>query len=239
MLPTSTTEDEQALNADVAILPIGSFEQHGPYLPLTTDTIIACTIGQAIADKYPIRLLSPITISCSHEHSAWSGTVSISAATLYAIIHDIRDSLKHQGIRKLVLLNAHGGNYVLRNVVQESTTREDAMALFPTNTDWATARTAAGIVTSNHEDMHAGEAETSILLHACPEFVRNGYQTADQIANERDLLLTRGMQFYTPSGVIGRPSLASAAKGRVALASLVEAFASCLAILADTERITT
>jgi creatinine amidohydrolase len=86
VLPISTTNDAKTLKADVAVLPVGSFEQHGPFLPLATDTLIACIIGQALAASYPVQLLSPVTISCSHEHSAWPGTVSISAKTLYSII---------------------------------------------------------------------------------------------------------------------------------------------------------
>jgi creatinine amidohydrolase len=89
----------------------------------------------------------------------------------------------------------------------------------------------AGIVTSDHEDMHAGELETSILLHGCPELVRDGYTTSDHIANLRADLLTVGMEAYTSSGVIGRPSLGSALKGKAAVASLVESFAHCLETL--------
>ena len=102
------------------------------------------------------------------------------------------------------------------------------MALFPENTQWATARAAASMTTSNHEDMHAGELETSILLHAYPEVVRAGYETADHVADDRTGLLTLGMEHYTESGIIGRPSLASAMKGKAALASLVNNFAHCL-----------
>jgi creatinine amidohydrolase len=105
------------------------------------------------------------------------------------------------------------------------------MALFPTGGDWAEARKSAGLVTSNHEDMHAGELEKSILLHAHPELVRDGYQTADWVVDDRRHLLTTGMSEYTQSGVIGRPSLASAEKGKAVLASLVDRFASVLEIL--------
>src|SRR6266851_10026129 len=94
LMPISTTEDERARNAAVAVLPIGSFEQHGPYLPLITDTAVACIIAQAVSDAYPVRYLPPITISCSHEHKAWPGTVSISSRTLYAIVEDIQRSLQ-------------------------------------------------------------------------------------------------------------------------------------------------
>ena len=233
LMPGLTTEEARARNAAVAVLPIGSFEQHGPYLPLITDTAVACIIAREIADAYPVQCLPPVTISCSHEHKAWPGTVSISSRTLYAIVADIQQSLRHSGIGKLILINGHGGNYVLKNIVQEATVDGPCMALFPTGANWAQARAAAGMATSDHEDMHAGELETSILLHGCPELVRDGYETADHLADERADLLTVGIEAYTTSGIIGRPSLASASKGKSAVATLVESFAHCLKIVTD------
>ncbi|MFB4266737.1 creatininase family protein [Nonomuraea sp. GTA35] len=228
LLPTQTTQDERMREARVAILPIGSFEQHGPHLPLITDAAIASIISREIAHRYPVRHLPPITISCSHEHKAWPGTVSISARTLFALVIDVQTSLRASGINKLVLINAHGGNYVLSNIVQEATVTERCMALFPTNADWNAARANAMLETSGHEDMHAGELEVSILLAANPELVQDGYDTVDHVANDRKDLLTVGMEAYTKTGVIGRPSLATAEKGRAVLDHLGEAFRSCL-----------
>jgi creatinine amidohydrolase len=87
------------------------------------------------------------------------------------------------------------------------------------------------LATSDHEDMHPGELETSILLYAHLELVRDGYHAADWITGDRRHLLTTGMREYTQSGVIGRPSLASAEKDKAVLGSLVESFASVLEIL--------
>jgi hypothetical protein len=84
----------------------------GDYLPLTTDTVVATVITRELCDAYPLLQLPPVPISCSHEHSAWPGTVSISAATLYAIIGDIYSSIARSGLTSLVLVNGHGGNYV-------------------------------------------------------------------------------------------------------------------------------
>ncbi|MGW1894852.1 creatininase family protein [Streptomyces sp. NPDC002004] len=232
LLPLCTTDDVRARAATVAVLPIGSFEQHGPFLPLITDTVIACTIAREIAATHTVQLLPPLTISCSHEHADWPGTVSISAATLHAVVRDITDSLARSGIDALVLVNGHGGNYVLRNVVQESVTGTTRMALFPGSADWDTARARAGLVTSARSDMHAGEAETSILLHAHPELVGSGHESSDVVADERKHLLTLGLRPYTESGVVGRPSLASAEKGKELLASLVDSFAEYVSVLA-------
>lgn len=230
-LPTATTTEERHRNAHVAILPVGSFEQHGDHLPLSTDTIIATLIARRIAEAYPVLLLPPITISCSHEHSAWPGTVSISARTLHAVITDIYDSVTRTGPRALVVVNAHGGNYVLSNVIQEASAEGRAMALFPTRDDWQAARSAAKLASSTHEDMHAGEIETSILLHACPEVIRPGYESADHVADDRRYLLTEGMRAYTDTGVIGRPSLATAEKGKAVLDSLTSSFADVMNLL--------
>ncbi|WP_055553319.1 creatininase family protein [Streptomyces sp. NBRC 110028] len=233
LLPSTTTEEVRARRAGVAVLPIGSFEQHGAYLPLVTDTVIACTIAREIAAAYPVQLLPPVTVSCSHEHANWPGTVSISAATLYSVVRDIAGSLRRSGIGSLILVNGHGGNYVLRNIVQESAGTGTRMALFPGSADWDTARGRAGVRTPSYSDMHAGEVETSILLHAHPELVRPGYETSDCLADNRKHLLTLGMAEYTESGVIGRPSLASAEKGKELLAALTESFAEYLSVVGE------
>ncbi|MGW2082655.1 creatininase family protein [Streptomyces sp. NPDC001939] len=233
LLPTITTTDVQEQGPQVAILPIGSYEQHGPYLPLVTDTAIACIIAREVASAYPVLSLPPISIACSHEHGTWAGTVSISARTLHAVITDITASLEASGIRKLVLVNAHGGNYVLSNIVQEANLSEPRMTLFPQVREWSRARKDAGLASDAHDDMHAGEMETSILLHAEPSLVRRGYETADHDGGERPFLLAHGMKAYTDTGVIGFPSYGTADKGKIALASLVDAFAEHLRALGD------
>jgi creatinine amidohydrolase len=88
------------------------------------------TCGGVSAFQLPL-----ITILCSHEHSSWPGTLSISARTLSAIIADITQSLEQSGISKVVLVNGHGGNYALSNVVQEANVSGKRMALFPTGED--------------------------------------------------------------------------------------------------------
>lgn len=229
LLPAETTVDVREKKASVALLPIGSFEQHGSHLPLSTDTLIAATIAHEIAAAYDVFRLPPVTLSCSHEHAAWTGTVSVSATTLAAVVRDVAASLVRQGVRTLVLVNAHGGNYVLGNVVQEASVDADPLLhLFPGEHDWLAAREAAGLESSIVADMHAGEIETSVLLHAHPHLVRPHWATADEDAPDRPHLLSAGLQAYSRSGVVGRPSAASAEKGAAVLASLVRSFAGYL-----------
>ena len=229
-LTTATSRDERERVAQVAVLPIGSFEQHGEHLPLITDALVAQLIASTIAEAYNLFLLPPLTISCSHEHAGFAGTVSLSARTLHAVIEDIRASLRQSGIEKLVLVNGHGGNYVLSNIVQEANVSGPSITLFPTRTDWDAARRDAGLETSAHDDMHAGELEVSLLLHAWPDLVGADYKSADHMA-ERPLLLVRGVDAYSNSGVLGRPSLGTAEKGKAVLESLAGAFAEHLVAL--------
>ena len=204
-----------------AVLPIGSFEQHGPHLPLATDTLIACEIARRCAEAHDLLLLPPITFSCSHEHAAFPGTISLGATTLVRVIDEICADLQRQGIAKVVIVNAHGGNNVLVNFAQEANRDRRRVLLYPTSAHWTDARQAAGCATSNHQDMHGGELETSILLSIDADLVRAGWETADHEADDRSLLTLLGMAEYTASGVIGRPSLATPDKGTALLESIV------------------
>jgi len=231
LLPSATANEVRDANYQVAVLPVGSLEQHGDHLPITTDTLVANLIAQEISATYDLFLLPPVTFGCSHEHAALGATVSIRATTLYDVVNDIADSLRRSGVMKLVVVNGHGGNYVLSNVVQEANERDRRMALFPSRSDWDAARSAAGMETIGHDDMHAGELETSLLLSSEPELVRASFGAADHDASDRPLLLTQGMKGYAPSGVIGRPALASAEKGKAALVDLVMRFSAHLEAL--------
>ncbi|MER8100449.1 creatininase family protein [Kitasatospora sp. NPDC094016] len=232
LITAATSADERRRGAKIAVLPVGSFEQHGDHLPLTTDTVVAGLIAQRIAADYGLFLLPPITVSCSHEHAHLPGTVSISAATLYAVVNDIWKSLQASGVPGLLIVNGHGGNYVLSNVVQEANTSGPRVALFPVREDWHQAREAAGLVSSGAEDMHGDELEVSLLLHGAPELIRDGIERDDHSAPERPHLLTLGMAGYTKNGVIGQPSLGTSAKGRALLDSLSRSAAAHLSILA-------
>ena len=230
-ITTATSRDERERGARVAVLPVGSFEQHGDFLPLITDTLVAGVIARRLSTEYGLFLLPPVTLSCSQEHTGFAGTVSISAKTLIALVADVAESLHRTDIDRLAIINGHGGNYVLSNIVQQANVAGPRMTLFPGRTEWDTARTAAGLQTTASEDMHAGELEVSLLLHTYPELVSDDFRHGDWQADERPHLLVTGMRGYTESGVIGRPSLATAEKGRAILDSLARSFKDHLVLL--------
>ncbi|KJK57715.1 creatininase family protein [Saccharothrix sp. ST-888] len=233
LITDATSADERRRGPKVAVLPVGSFEQHGEHLPLTTDTVVASMIAQRIAADYDLFLLPPITVSCSHEHAPMAGTVSISATTLYAVVNDIWRSLQASGVPGLIIVNGHGGNYVLANVVQEANTTGRHIALFPVREDWHRARAEAKLESSSAEDMHGGELEVSLLLHGAPELVREGIEYDDHSAPHRPHLLTVGMAGYTGNGIIGQPSLGTPAKGKAILDSLSRSAAAHLTVLTE------
>jgi creatinine amidohydrolase len=140
--------------------------------------------------------------------------------------------LQRSGVPNLVIVNGHGGNYVLGNIVQELAVDGPRIALFPGRDDWARARADAELISDPHEDMHAGEIETSLLLHLHPAAVRDSFTGADHDGSDRRVhLLTLGMKAYTETGVIGQPSSSTADKGRSVLDSLASSFADYLTVL--------
>ena len=209
---------------ELAVLPVGAFEQHGSHLPLATDSLIAGALAAGLADKTGALLLPVLPVSCSQEHAGFPGTVWLAAGTLAAVVGDIRTSLAHAGIERLAIVNAHGGNLVLAHLAREANLDGPRVWLGPGRHIQEAAFAAAGIETSVHDDMHAGEYETSVLLHCWPGLVRMADAT-DELA-ERPQLAVRGLAAYSRSGTVGRPTRATAAKGEAALAAMVEAMAA-------------
>ena len=208
----------------LAVLPVGAFEQHGSHLPLATDSLIAGALAAGLAEKTGALLLPVLPVSCSQEHAGFPGTVWLAAGTLAAVVEDMRASLAHAGIERLAIVNAHGGNLVLAHLAREANLDGPRVWLGPGRHIQEAAFAAAGIETSVHDDMHAGEYETSVLLHCWPRLVRMA-DAADELA-ERPLLAVRGLAAYSRSGTVGRPTRATAAKGEAALAAMVEAMAA-------------
>ena len=199
---------------DTAILGIGSLEQHSLHLPVETDFFFASRISRAAADRLDAMLLNPLPYSTSLEHIGFAGTVTLKPETLRAVVWDIAESVNRWGIRFLVLLNAHGGNFCLIPAARQWNMDKKLPHLLLV--DFFSGLSDVGA------NLHAGEIETSMMLHLAPERVR-AEKPEDFIPEWSRADLTHfGMRGVSPTGVWGYPSRATAEKGARWFAEAVE-----------------
>ncbi|HEY8481800.1 MAG TPA: mycofactocin biosynthesis peptidyl-dipeptidase MftE [Spirillospora sp.] len=198
----------------LVLVPVGSTEQHGPHLPLSTDTVIAEAVASRAAAVLRARGAGPVTVApaiaygASGEHAGFPGTISIGHEALRAVIVETVRSLAAWAGR-VVFVNGHGGNVAALDAAAGLLRAEGHDA----------AWTGCGVPGG---DAHAGLTETSMMLHLAPGLVRPfGGVAGDTrpLAALMPELVARGVRAVSPSGVLGDPAGASAEHGR----ELVEA----------------
>lgn len=210
----------EELNTDLAIIPLGSIEQHGPHLPVMTDWAIAQDLGQKVAEELNAFLIPAIPIVTCREHMGKKGSVWVNATTLYQYLHDMVMSLIQQGFKKVVFIQCHGGIFIMTPLVRElnATLNPEAYIVNIDTVDYFGKLYEEGILESNTE-LHAGECETSMMLHIAPDTVDMS-KAADFVPEAPRSSLGYGSIFrYSPSGVWGEPTKASAEKGQKILES--------------------
>src|SRR5690606_27443145 len=159
----------------IVVLPLGAHEQHGPHLPFETDTIIAEGIAQRISEALPsdlnVNFLPAQPIGYSIEHMDVDGTRSLAFSEAINQWIGIGENLHAGGIRKLVMLNAHGGNSPLMTIVAtELRARLDMLAVA---TSWTRFGLPEGLISDEAKklDIHGGFIETSVMLALRPDLV--------------------------------------------------------------------
>jgi mycofactocin precursor peptide peptidase len=217
-LPDAIWTDIERAARRVVIVPLGSLEQHGPHLPLDTDTRIAVAVAHgAAAGRDGVAVAPAIAFGSSGEHDGFPGTLSIGTPALTEMLVELgRDASRHW--RALLLVNGHGGNH-------------DAVSAAIGRLTGEGRRCAAFSVAPEGADAHAGRAETSLLLHLDPASVRREHAEAGEtrpIAELLDRLRRDGVRPISPNGVLGDPRGATAEEGRRLLEQLI---AGCIARL--------
>lgn len=211
-------EFEAALaQTTTVIVPYGSVEEHGPHLPLGTDTLHALEVAEGAARHYPMFVAPPVYYGLCRSTSDHPGTVSISGNTLKLLTLDLGRELYRQGCRRLVFLTGHAGGTHVAAIVEagEQLLRElpevrvavvNILELLRES-----LKETPGLVTTAG-DGHAGEVETAIMLAAHPHLVKG--RAPAQWPDFPKFILVRDKRRFWPGGVWGDPGAATAEKGK-------------------------
>ena len=217
----NTWKDIEDSGVTVAVVPIGSTEQHGTNLPLASDSLITAKVAEALAEGSGAYLVPLLPISTSPEHLSFRGTVTLTHETLKAVVTDIVDSLAKTGFKTIILVSLHGGNYVLWSdfVPQLDRKYPDVTVLVADlQHAWDEAYKAAGFTTPG---MHADECEASLIASLRPDLV--GPDPVDFPISKERLKDARvdhtgfplDVREVSPFGALGEPSKGSKEKGDI------------------------
>jgi creatinine amidohydrolase len=243
-----TTRDFASLDpaATVAVLPLGATEQHGPHLPLSVDQtlvdgVVAACIPQ-LAAATPVLFLPTQHVGYSPEHSRFAGTLTLSSSTVINTWTEIGESVARAGLRKLLLLNSHGGQVGLMDIVARELRTRCEMIVYSCswwNLPLGDAATGQFSAEEHRFGVHAGEIETSMMLalrsqHVEMKQARDFKSTSQEraakypiLGNGKSAKLGWAMQDYNAEGAAGNAAAATAEKGR----ALLEAAGKQLALL--------
>ena len=219
---------EAARAGAVAVLPVGATEQHGPHLATGTDAIIAEHAARAAAARTDDIVLPTVEYGCSLGHTAkWPGTLSLSPATLTAVVEDVGRWVHASGFRKLVLVNAHATNAPSCGSALLKLRHELPELRLRLVTVWDLSDEIAAAYREDAPDFHANAAETSIMLQVEPALVH-----LDRAVDEPDRTVGLVFQYTMPqttaSGVVGTPTKSTPEHGAELFGSVVEALVRLL-----------
>jgi creatinine amidohydrolase len=239
-----TTEEIATLDGErtLLVLPVGAVEQHGPHLPILTDTLVPQALLARALELRPddgrVYALPPQAYGKSNEHMGFAGVFPLSADTLARTLREIAAGVASSGLRRLMFLNGHGGNtdvldYVARDI------RAD-LGLVCVSAHPFRFGLAADVVSDAEQGfgIHAGEAETSVLMHLAPDLVHDDRFEAElpEVRTRLRRLSLKGAASFgwvtrdlSASGTIGDPRAATAEKGR----AIFEAEAALVSELID------
>lgn len=226
-------KDALAAGTDRVVIGLGAVEQHGPHLPLLTDTLIAQTVAGLFAQRIGRALVGPtIVTGCSPHHLAFPGTVSLRKETLQSVIEDYITSLNQHGFRTLIFIPIHGGDYPPLQAAVENLRGKVQARLLAFHDITAVANLVGRMVAAHgfdpaEEGIHAGQFETSLVWAIAPQLVNPQRYVRGYIGDVHEALQIlysdpRGMLALGPTGIMGDPQGASPENGRDYLRQMID-----------------
>jgi creatinine amidohydrolase len=251
-LPYLTTQQVAALphkERAVVVLPIASIEQHGPHLPLYTDSLILDEVLRrtlaTLPHHFPVWVLPMLAYGKSNEHVGFAGTVTLTSETLICVLKDIGASVARSGFRRLAILNSHGGNTEIIDFVIRDIREQTGLLVFALHVYLRIAPPSAGLTeTERTYGIHAGDVETSILLRCRPDLVKKELapsslpahlQTAKHPPFMGPLTFAWLTHDISPNGVLGDATTADAEKGERFLSDAASQTGELLRAIVDFE----
>ena len=218
------------------ILPLGSLEEHGPHLPLGTDTFHALEVARRAAELRPVLVAPPVFYGLCRSTREHPGTISISGDTLRALVTELGREFYRQGLRQVVIMSGHAGGTHMAALVEAGETllaelpevRVAVVNLLDLLREVVAARPD---LVKTKGDSHAGEVETALMLAAYPHLVE-GSAPAEWPAFPK-YVLVRDKRRHWPGGVWGDPGAASAAQGEAILQAEAERLVEILDFLSQ------
>lgn len=236
LLADCSTTDAAARLADaaVALLPTGATEQHGPHLPLGTDTRAALGVLERL-ERDDVVVLPPLAVGVSDHHRQFSGTLSVSSETFAAYVREVVESLAVHGVQKVVVVNGHGGNDDALRRVARRLRQEETAFVVPWNW-WSNLGDEHEALFGRDHVGHAGAAETSVISALAPALVdSDAFVEADAGAGDvwgvhvAGAMVLDDAADFSENGVVGVPSDGNAEAG----ARLLDAASADLDALCD------
>ncbi|NKK72833.1 creatininase family protein [Rhizobium leguminosarum bv. viciae] len=234
----------------VAVLPVGAVEQHGPHLPVRVDAAINNGIMEHAAAKmeadFPALILPTMSVGKSNEHTAFPGTLTLSAETLGRLWYEVCESVFRAGVRKVLFVNSHGGQPQVMEIVCRQLRIN--LGMFAVSSQWSRFTDLSDMFGGEERKhgVHAGEVETSVLHYLHPELVDMQYAEdfvplSKQLEMEYDMLMTEGgavgfgwqAQDLHPSGACGNAAAADAERGRITVERAADRLIKLIKEVAD------
>lgn len=230
----------------IAILPTAAIEQHGPHLTVGTDTLIGQGMLEELRRQAPddldLRILPLQAVGKSNEHLWAAGTLTLTAATALAAWTEIGLGVARAGIRKIAIVNSHGGNLDLVSILsRELRVQADMLAV---KCQWGAFGTPEGMYSDQEKQfgIHGGDVETSLMLHFRPETVDMAAAQDFRSTAEQSAISPIGPVSYgwiasdlNPEGTVGEAHLATAEKGAATARHQVAGFVDLLRKMAQTD----